>query len=173
VLEAFEGLRPEVHPEAWVHPSAVVMGEVRLGPGASVWPGAVLRGDMGPIWIGAWTSVQDGAIAHNTGEVSVTRIGDRVTVGHRALLHGCEVEDDCLIGMGATLLDNCRIGRGSVVGAGALVPAGRIIPPGSVVLGSPGKVVRTAGPADAARIRQGWEAYRDLVRRWRQGGSGG
>ena len=122
MIEALEGLVPVVHPTAWVHPSAVLIGEVELGPNVSIWPTAVLRGDMGLIRFGADSNLQDGAVCHNTSGRSETLIGERVTVGHRAILHGCIVEDDCLIGMGAIVMDNARIGAGSFVAAGAVVP---------------------------------------------------
>ncbi len=137
----------------------VVIGYVEIGERASVWPTAVLRGDMGLISIGDETSIQDGAICHDTGGRSETRIGKRVTVGHRAILHGCIVEDECLIGMGAIIMDNAVIGRGSLVGAGAVIPPGKIIPPGSVVMGAPGRIVREAGQMERDMIEHGWRAY--------------
>ena len=139
--ETYKGVSPQIDPAAWVHDSAVLIGDVRIEAKANVWPGCVLRGDQGSITIGAETSVQDGTIAHCTGGMSTTVIGARCTVGHRVVLHGCIVEDECLIGMGAILLDNCEIGTGSIIGAGALVPVGKKIPPRSKVMGIPGKIV--------------------------------
>ena len=139
--ETFKGISPNVHQTAWVHESAVLIGDVDVQAKANVWPGCVLRGDQGRIVIGEETSIQDGSIAHCTGGMSETIIGARCTVGHRVVLHGCIVEDDCLIGMGAILLDNCEIGSGSIIGAGALVPVGKKIPPRSKVMGIPGKIV--------------------------------
>src|SRR5688572_27413957 len=144
-LEPYKQHHPVVHPAAYVHPNATVIGDVVIDEEASIWPGAVLRGDDGPIRIGARTSIQDGSVVHMTKGLSATTVGARVTVGHNVILHGCTVEDDCLIGMGAILLDGAVIGRGSLVGAGALVTQNKVIPPGSVVLGNPGKVVRQAG----------------------------
>ena len=158
-LEPYRGTRPTVDPTAYVHPAATVIGDVVLGPEASVWPGAVLRGDDGAIRIGARTSIQDGSVVHTTTGLSTTTVGERVTVGHGVILHGCTVEDECLIGMGAILLDNCVIGRGSLVGAGALVTQGKKIPPGSLVLGNPAKVVRPCGERERAMIDQGWREY--------------
>ena len=139
--ETYKGMSPSIDASAWVHDSAVLIGDVEIGAKANVWPGCVLRGDQGKISIGPETSIQDGSIAHCTGGMSETIIGARCTVGHRVVLHGCVVQDDCLIGMGAILLDNCEIGSGSIIGAGALVPVGKKIPPRSKVMGIPGKIV--------------------------------
>jgi carbonic anhydrase/acetyltransferase-like protein (isoleucine patch superfamily) len=167
VVEAFAGQVPTIHPLAWVHESAVIIGDVALGEHVSVWPTAVLRGDMGPIHIGAYSNVQDGAVCHDTTGESTTRVGDRCTIGHRAILHGCVIEDDVLIGMGAIVMDNAVIGRGSVVGAGAVVTAGRVVPAGSLVLGVPGRVVRPVTAAEADRIDQGWRTYAAKCAVWR------
>jgi carbonic anhydrase/acetyltransferase-like protein (isoleucine patch superfamily) len=169
VIQSFDGHAPLLDPTAWVHPLACVIGEVRLAMGVSVWPGAVLRGDMGAIEVGACSNLQDGAICHDTGGRSVTRLGQRVTVGHRAILHGCIIEDDCLVGMGAIVMDNAVVGRGSVIGAGALIPADRVIPPGSLVIGSPGKVVRPVTDAEIAWIAYSWRVYADRAEAWRAG----
>jgi carbonic anhydrase/acetyltransferase-like protein (isoleucine patch superfamily) len=163
MIEAHGGHRPQVDPTAWIHPSAVVIGEVVLGPQVSIWPTAVLRGDMGLIVIGEASNVQDGAICHDTGGRSETRVGRWVTIGHRAILHGCVIGDRCLIGMGAIVMDNAVIGEGSLIGAGAVVPPGKVIPPGSVVLGTPGRVVRSAGPVESEMIDGGWRAYVDKL----------
>ncbi|MEC7948731.1 MAG: gamma carbonic anhydrase family protein [Myxococcota bacterium] len=133
---------PVIEEDVWVDPSAVIIGEVRLRRRCNIWPGVVLRGDQGGIDIGEETSIQDGSIGHATLGRSVTKVGARCTVGHRVILHGCTVEDDCLIGMGAILLDGCVVGRGSIVAAGAVVPPDKEIPPGSMVVGVPGRVVR-------------------------------
>lgn len=150
---------PEIHPDAFVHPDATLIGHVVVGARSSVWPGTIMRGDMGRIVVGQDTSVQDGTICHLTEGWSETIVGDRVTVGHRVILHGCIVEDECLIGMGAILLDNVKVGRGSLIGAGALVTVGTEIPPGSVVMGSPAKVIRQAGDKERAMIDGGWRTY--------------
>jgi carbonic anhydrase/acetyltransferase-like protein (isoleucine patch superfamily) len=158
-LEPYKGKRPALHPTAFVHAAATLIGDVEVGAESSIWPGAVLRADDGAIRIGARTSVQDGSVVHMTKGLSSTRVGDRVTVGHNVILHGCTVEDDCLIGMGAILLDNCVIGRGSLVGAGALVTAGKVIPPGSLVLGNPARILRPCGEKETAMIEHGWREY--------------
>lgn len=163
MIESYRGVSPEIHPTAWVHPSAVIIGEVRIGPRVTVWPCTVLRGDHGFVDVGEESNLQDGAIAHGTDGISTTTIGKRVTVGHRALLHGCTVEDDCLIGMGAILLDNCRVGTNSIIGAAALVPVGRVIPARSLVMGVPGRVVRTVSDDEVESvIRHGHSEYQKL-----------
>lgn len=154
---------PRADPTAWVHPSAVLIGDVDLGPRVSVWPGVVLRGDQGAIRVGAESNLQDGTIAHATGGRSVTTIGPRVTVGHRVLLHGCHVEGDVLVGMGAILLDNCEIGPWTIIGAGALVPPGRRVPGGVLYVGVPGRVVRELTEADLESIRRGHQEYLRLA----------
>ncbi len=141
MLIPLPGRVPEVDPEAWVAPTATVVGAVRLGPGASAWYGAVLRGDGDTITIGARSNVQDGCAVHADPGFPVV-IGEGVSIGHNAVVHGCTVEDDVLIGMGAIVMNGCRIGAGSMVGAGALLPAGTVVPPGSLVVGAPGKVRR-------------------------------
>jgi carbonic anhydrase/acetyltransferase-like protein (isoleucine patch superfamily) len=144
------------------------MGEVFLGEDVSIWPTVVLRGDQGAIHIGECSNIQDGSVVHATGGISEVRVGPRVTVGHRVILHGCEVLGESLIGMGSILLDNCIIEPGCIIGAGSLIPEGRRIPSGSLVLGSPGKVVRQLGPRDYERIRIGYETYKRLKEEYRR-----
>lgn len=144
------------------------MGDVTLGPHASVWYHAVLRGDMAPIVVGEATNIQDGTIVH-VDEGKPALIGARVGVGHRVILHGCTVEDECLIGMGSVLLNGVRIGTGSVVAAGAVVPEGIEVPPGSLVMGVPGRVVRPVDDVLRARIRDTWQHYVAEAERHRGG----
>ena len=154
---------------AWVAPTAVLVGNVVLRRDASVWWGAVLRGDNEPITVGERSNVQDGAVLH-TDMGSPLTLGRDVTVGHQAMLHGCTVGDGALVGIGAVVLNGAVIGRGCLIGAKALVPEGRVIPDGSLVLGSPGKVVRTLDEgarqallAGAAHYVENWKRYaRDL-----------
>lgn len=167
LIQTFSDMTPVVDATAWVHEGAWVIGDVALGPEVSIWPTAVLRGDMGRIRIGAQSNIQDGAVVHMTTHLSHAVVGERVTVGHRAILHGCIVEDDCLIGMGSILLDNCRIGRGSIVAAGALVPAGVQVPPNSLVMGSPGKVVREVSESNQRMIAFSWRSYVEKAALWR------
>lgn len=146
----------------------MVLGDVTLGPRSSVWYGAVLRGDMAAIVVGEDTNLQDGTIVHvDLGKPA--RIGARVGVGHRAILHACTVADDCLIGMGAILLNDVHIGTGSVVAAGAVVPEGTRVPPGSLVVGVPARVTRPVDAELRARIRQTWEHYVAEAERHRRG----
>jgi carbonic anhydrase/acetyltransferase-like protein (isoleucine patch superfamily) len=157
-----------IHPTAFIAPGAAVMGEVTLGENASVWYGAVVRGDMAPIVIGAETNLQDGTIVHVDEGVPCT-VGRRVGVGHRVILHGCTVGDECLIGMGSVLLNNVHIGSGSVVAAGAVIPEGMQVPPRSLVMGVPGRIVRQVDASLAGRITATWQHYVEQARAHRAG----
>lgn len=159
---------PRIAPTAWVHASAVVIGDVTLGEHVSVWPGAVLRGDRDAIVIGDETNIQDGVVIHcDPGMPCV--IGRRVTVGHRAVVHGATVEDGALVGIGAIVLNQAVIGAGSLVAAGAVVGEGKHVPPGSLVMGVPGRVVKELSPEQRARIERGYETYVALKERHRVG----
>jgi carbonic anhydrase/acetyltransferase-like protein (isoleucine patch superfamily) len=149
---------PTVHPTAFIASTAAVMGDVTLGPEASVWYGAVLRGDMAPIIIGAQSNIQDGSVVH-VDEGVPCQVGQRVGVGHRVILHGCTVEDDCLIAMGSVLLNGVIIGSGSVVAAGAVLPEGMRVPPRSLVMGVPGRIVRQVDSLLAERSAATWRHY--------------
>jgi carbonic anhydrase/acetyltransferase-like protein (isoleucine patch superfamily) len=157
-----------IHPSAFLAPGAVVLGDVHVGRDASIWYHCVVRGDMAPIQIGDETNIQDLTMVHVDEGVPCI-VGRRVGVGHRAILHGCLVEDECLIGMGAILLNRVRIGTGSVIGAGAILPEGMDVPPGSLVLGVPGRVIRPVDDTLQARIRETWEHYVAQSRRHRAG----
>jgi gamma-carbonic anhydrase len=173
---AFRGVSPRIGRDVFIAPNATIIGDVELGDGASVWFGAVLRGDIGPIRIGARTNVQDLACVHVTAGLSQTLIGADVTVGHGAILHGCVVGDGCLIGMGSILLDNAQIGAESVVAAGAVVPLRMVVPPRSMVRGNPAKVIGEARPDQAELGRSGAEHYVENARRFREmlaAGAGG
>lgn len=143
------------------------MGDVHLGDGANVWYGSVLRGDVMPIRVGARTNIQDLTVVHVTSGEYPTHIGHDVTVGHRAIIHGCTVGDFCLIGMGAILLDGAEIGDYSLIGAGAVVTPGTKIPPGSLVLGSPGRVVRQVSDEEREGFVDSARHYVELARRHR------
>ncbi|HEX2778553.1 MAG TPA: gamma carbonic anhydrase family protein [Gemmatimonadaceae bacterium] len=160
--------QPRVDAAAFVHPAAFVCGDVTLGARASVWPTAVLRGDTAAISVGADSNIQDGTIVHVDAGVPCT-IGARVAIGHRAIVHGATIEDDSLIAMGAILLNNVRVGAGSIIGAGALCTEGMVVPPGSLVVGVPGRVVRQVIDAERARIRKTVESYLALQQRHRDG----
>ena len=164
----FLGLRPRLAPGAWVAPTAAVVGDVTLAEGASVWYGASLRGDVHWIEVGAGSNVQDNATVHVSRGTHPCLLKERVTVGHNAVVHGCTVEDDCLIGMGAVVLDGAVIGAGSIVGAGALVTMDTVVPPRSLVLGSPARVVRTLSDEEVERNVANARHYVRLARMYRQ-----
>jgi carbonic anhydrase/acetyltransferase-like protein (isoleucine patch superfamily) len=146
---------PRIHPSAWVADNATVIGRVELGEGASVWYGAVLRGDNDWMRIGKNSNIQDGSVLHTDAGVPLT-IGEGVTVGHQVMMHGCTVGDHALIGIQSVLLNGCRIGNHCIVGAGAVVTEGKEFPDGSLILGSPAKVVRQLTPEQIERLR--WSA---------------
>jgi len=152
------GLEPRIDPAAWVAPTAVVIGDVTLLAGASVWYNAVLRADNTPIVIGERSNLQDGVVVHTDPGASVT-LGQGVSVGHNAVIHGATVHDDCLIGMNATLLNGSVIGAGSLVAAGSLVTQGMIVPPGSLVAGVPAKVRRELSEDERQGLIRNAEVY--------------
>lgn len=152
------GRAPTIDPEAYVTETAVVIGNVALAAGASIWFGAVLRGDNDPITIGARSNIQDNCTLHADPGFPAT-VGEGCTVGHGAIVHGCTVEDNCLIGMGSTILNGARIGRDSIVGACALVTEGKQFPPGSLILGVPAKVARPLTPEEITGIGRSATGY--------------
>ncbi len=158
---------PQVDGSAFVDPSAILEGQVRVGARASIWPLAVLRGDSDTITVGEDTNVQDGVVMHADPGFPTT-LGSRVTVGHRAVVHGARVDDDCLVGIGAILLNGVHLGAGSLVGAGAVLPEGMKVPPGSVVLGVPGRVVRPVTERQRKRIEDSAASYVKASRRQRE-----
>jgi carbonic anhydrase/acetyltransferase-like protein (isoleucine patch superfamily) len=155
---------PAVDETAWVAPGAVLAGAVTVGPGSGIWYACVLRADLDTITIGAHTNIQDGCVLHSDPGVPLT-VGDGVSVGHRAVLHGATIGDDVLIGMGAVVLNRARIGAGSLVAAGAVVLEGTDVPPGSLVAGLPAKVRRELTDDERAGVRANAEVYRELARR--------
>ncbi len=157
-LNTFLRKQPALGRDVYLAKTAVVLGDVTLGDKASVWYGAVLRGDINRIVVGANSNIQDNAVVHLADDFPCL-IGDWVTVGHSAIIHACTVGDECLIGMGATILDGAEIGAQSIVGANALVTGGTKVPPGSLVLGSPAKVVRPLKPEERAGLRWWAEKY--------------
>ncbi|MDF1561676.1 MAG: gamma carbonic anhydrase family protein [Deltaproteobacteria bacterium] len=163
MLQSFRDIFPTVDSSAFVHERSFLAGDVVVGPESSIWPGASIRGDVGPIRIGARTNIQDNAVVHVTGGRSPTLIGDRVTVGHLALLHGCQVGDDCLIGMGSILLDDAKISPWSYVAAGSLVTPGKVFPEGVMIMGRPARVVRELTELDRQEIVQGALNYLELL----------
>lgn len=170
-IQRFLGRTPSIPPSAWVAPSATVIGDVTLGEECSIWFQTVLRADINRIVIGAHSNIQDGSVVHLADDYGTT-VGEWVTVGHKAILHACTVDDEVLIGMNAVILDGAEIGARSIIGAGALVTGGRKIPPGSLVLGSPAKVVRQLSLDEQASIR-GWaERYVTLSRVYQERAAG-
>lgn len=157
-----------IHPSAFIAPGAVVLGDVTLGRDASIWYHCVVRGDMAPVAIGDETNIQDLTMVHVDEGVPCT-VGCRVGVGHRAILHGCTIADDVLIGMGAVLLNGVEVGAGSVVGAGAVLTEGTVVPPGMLVVGVPARVVRPVDETLRTRIRRTWSHYVAEARRHRGG----
>lgn len=163
LITALGGRRPEVAESAFAAPTSVVVGEVTMGPGSSVWYHTVLRADCGPIVVGADSNIQDNCTVHVDHGFPVT-VGERVSVGHNAVLHGCTVEDDVLVGMGATVLNGAHIGAGSLVAAQALVPQGMRVPPGSLVAGVPAKVRRELTEEEREGLKLNAAHYTELAR---------
>lgn len=166
LLNLDDGREPVIDPEAWVAPTAVVVGAVTLGPRVSVWYQTVVRGDREAITIGAGSNLQDGTVVH-ADPAYPTELGENVTVGHRAVLHGCKVGSNTIIGMGAVLLNGAQVGEQCLVGAGALVPPGMVVPPRSLVLGAPAKVKRELTEDEIEGCRQNGLRYQALFREHR------
>lgn len=163
-----DGVAPRVTASAWVADTAQVIGNVVLGENASVWFGTVVRGDTEAITIGAGTNIQDASVLHaDFGQPLV--VGERVTVGHQVMLHGCTIGDETLIGIGAIVLNGARIGKNCLVGAGALVTEGKEFPDGSMIIGSPAKAVRELSPEQIEGLRQSARHYMDNARRFQSG----
>jgi len=150
---------PQIAATAYIDTAAVVVGDVSIGEDSSVWPCAVIRGDVNWIRIGARTNIQDGSVLHVMKDEYPLQIGDNVTVGHAAVLHGCTIESRCLIGMGSVILNNAKIGAGSIIAAGSLVPEGTVVPPGSLFMGHPGRFRRALTAEDQEAIDRYAERY--------------
>lgn len=168
MIYALDGIAPQIDPEAWVAPDANVIGRVVLEPGASVWFGCTLRGDNEEIRVGAGSNVQENCVLHTDLGYPLV-IGPDCTIGHKAMLHGCVIGAGSLIGMGATVLNGARIGRGCLIGAGTLITEDKEIPDFSLVMGAPGKVVRTLDEAAQARLLKSAAGYRANAARFRKG----
>jgi carbonic anhydrase/acetyltransferase-like protein (isoleucine patch superfamily) len=166
-LYALGDLAPTLGQGAWAAPSADLIGDVRLGPRASIWFGAVIRADNTPILIGEESNVQDGAVGHSDPGAPLT-IGARVTVGHQAILHGCTVEDETLIGMGARILNGAVIASQCIVGAGALVTEGKTFPPRSLIVGSPARAIRALGDEQVAMLKLSAAHYAEKAAHYAQ-----
>ncbi|MEN6439710.1 MAG: gamma carbonic anhydrase family protein [Syntrophobacter sp.] len=161
---------PKIGDSAFIAPGAWIIGDVVIGDRSSIWFNCVVRGDVNFIRIGADTCVQDNSTLHVTEPKYPLRIGDRVVIGHRALVHGCVLEDECMIGMGAIILDGAKVGKGSIVAAGALLPPGFEVPPETLVMGSPAKTVRKTGDAERELIHHSWAHYAELASEYLGGG---
>jgi carbonic anhydrase/acetyltransferase-like protein (isoleucine patch superfamily) len=165
IIESINGMAPFLGEHTWVAPNATIVGDVHLGAHCSVWYQAVLRGDVGKILIGDETNIQDGAVLHSTTGKSTIKLGNRVTVGHRAIVHGCIAEDDVLIGMGATVLDNAFLERGSIVAAGAVVLENTRVPSGTIWAGVPARQVKKMDVDKAIsmmkEMAKGYVGYKD------------
>jgi carbonic anhydrase/acetyltransferase-like protein (isoleucine patch superfamily) len=167
MIRPFRGHVAKVAASAYIDPSAQVIGQVAIGERSSIWPCAVIRGDVGLIHVGSESNIQDNSTLHSDDGFPLT-IGDRVTVGHQVMLHGCTVEDDCLIGIGAIVLNGARIGRGSVIAAAALIPEGMDVPPGSLVMGVPGKLKRQVTDEERVRFLENLQHYIEKAELYRQ-----
>jgi gamma-carbonic anhydrase len=165
---AFEGKSPTIHTSAFVAETALVIGDVSIGRQSSLWFHSVLRGDVFPISVGNRTNIQDLCIGHVTAGRHSLIIGNEVTIGHRVVIHGCQIEDRCLIGMGSLILDGAQIGADSLIGAGTLITPNTKIPPKSLVLGSPGLVKRELTLEEIAELKQSAEHYVQLAKRHQQ-----
>jgi carbonic anhydrase/acetyltransferase-like protein (isoleucine patch superfamily) len=161
------GTRPLLGRDVFVADNATVIGDVRLGDESGVWFGVVLRGDYFPITVGARTNIQDNTVVHITADSAATSIGDEVTIGHGAIIHGCTIGHRCLIGMGSIVLDGALVGDGSLIGAGSLVTPGTVIPPRSFALGRPAKVTRPTSDGEVEGIRRSAARYVDYARDYR------
>jgi carbonic anhydrase/acetyltransferase-like protein (isoleucine patch superfamily) len=161
MIREFQGKKPRIKKPVFVAPSAEVIGDVEIGENSSVWFNSVLRGDEAPIRIGRNTNIQDNSTVHVCHRRPTT-IGDNVTVGHSCIIHGCTISSDCIIGMGAVVLNNAEIGRQSIVGAGAVVMEGERFPPRSLVVGIPAKAVRKLTDKDIKKIKENAEEYLSL-----------
>jgi carbonic anhydrase/acetyltransferase-like protein (isoleucine patch superfamily) len=162
MIRPFNNIAPKIHETAFVADDAVIIGDVEIGEDVSIWFGAVIRGDVNYVRIGARTNVQDGCVIHVSSKTHPTILEDEITVGHRVTLHGCHVESGCLIGIGAILLDGVRIGSNSLIAAGSLLTPNRPIPPGSLVMGSPAKIKRELTGAELTKLQQSWRNYVEL-----------
>lgn len=163
MIRAYQGILPKIPATCYVDPSAQVIGDVVLADRASIWMNAVVRGDVNSIRIGVGSNVQDCAVLHGMRHLYPVIVGEMVTIGHNATVHGCVLEDAVLVGIGAVILNNARIGEGSIIAAGAVIPEQTIIPPNSLVAGVPGKIKKTLGPEDRKMILQYAQNYLDYT----------
>ncbi|MBF0623577.1 MAG: gamma carbonic anhydrase family protein [Magnetococcales bacterium] len=177
-LYQFDGAFPVIHPTAFVHPEAVVIGDVEIGPLSSIWPMVVIRGDVNRIRIGARSSIQDGSVLHVSRpspanpEGAATLLGDDIVVGHKVVLHGCRLEDCCMVGIGATILDHAVVGRAAMVAAGSLIPPRKQVAPGTLWMGSPAREIKALSEKEQQGILDTAQNYLRLAEKYREGRSG-
>jgi carbonic anhydrase/acetyltransferase-like protein (isoleucine patch superfamily) len=167
MIVPYDGQSPKIADGCFLAPDCMIIGDVTIGSESSIWFKAVLRGDINWIKIGSWTNIQDGCLIHVTGGTAPTEVGDHVTVGHGAILHGCAIESGCLIGMGSVILDNAVIGEGSLVAAGAVVKAGTKVPPHTMLAGNPAEVKRKVSSDEREYFIEWAKNYRGYSRRYR------
>jgi carbonic anhydrase/acetyltransferase-like protein (isoleucine patch superfamily) len=167
IIKPYKGKKPDLAPDVFVAQGAVIIGDVKIGTGSSIWYNTVIRGDVGSVAIGKNTNIQDLCLLHMTTDISDLIIGDEVTVGHRAVLHGCTIEDRCLIGMGAVILDNAVIGAGSVVASGSVVTEKTVIPANSLAVGMPARVKKTVPEGGLSPSTPIAHRYRELAQEHR------
>ncbi len=161
MIKDLKGIKPQIHKDTFIAETAAVMGDVNIGEGSSVWFSAVVRGDIENITIGKYTNIQDNATVHTETDIP-TKLGDYVVIGHNAIIHGCTIGDNSLIGMGATVLNNAVIGKNCIIGAGSVVTEGKIIPDNSMVIGLPGKTVRMVSDEEVEGIKENAIRYYNL-----------
>jgi len=169
ILRPYQGKSPKIDPSSWIAENSVIIGDVEIGPKVNIWYNVVVRGDTNRIVIGAETNVQDGTIVHAETIDGPTLIGRRVTIGHNAIVHGCVVEDECLIGMGAIVLSYSKIGKGSVIAAGGLIKESEIVPPGTIMAGVPAKSRGPVTEEMKLRASVGCDYYLKLAEEYRRG----
>ena len=169
MILSYQHKSPKIHESVFIAEGAQIVGDVIIGKDSSIWFNAVLRGDVNSIEIGERTNVQDNSVIHVTHKKYPTFVASNVTIGHAAIIHGCRIEDYCLIGIGAMLLDNCKIGEHSLVAAGSLVREGFDVPPKSLVAGVPAKVVRVLGNEEIEKLEESAQHYVDYVGNYRRG----
>ena len=170
LVRPYGGKAPRLHESAFAVETATIVGDVEIGAESSVWFGAIVRGDVNFVRVGARTNVQDLCVLHVTSRTHPTVVGDEVTLGHRVTLHGCTVERRALVGMGAIVLDGAVVGEEAMVGAGALVPPGMVVPPRTLVVGAPAKVKRPLSPEEIAHLARSAERYAAYARQYRAEG---
>jgi carbonic anhydrase/acetyltransferase-like protein (isoleucine patch superfamily) len=164
----FKGVYPTIDPTAYVAPGVVIIGDVVIGPESSIWFGTIVRADVHYIRLGSQTNIQDQCVLHVTGGSHPLNVGNRITVGHRAIIHGCTIEDGCLIGMGAVLLDGSHVGEEAIVAAGSVVPEGTHIPPRTLAMGAPATPLREVTETELTRAKSSTSHYIELAEIYRK-----